>query len=391
MNARTSSAAYLVAARRTVLARIGGLHRQRRIEELSHPVVRALVADARFDAALVDALYLGNTTAGDNPARLVALAAGLAERATALTFDSDVASGLDAVIAAMRTVAAGDAEAIVAGGAESLSTAPWRIGRPTSLYATPRFIVAEPGHDGDPEASRKVLALEALATRRAITREAQDEWAMRQHMKAGRARMLRRLVREIVPLRANAEEARDQSAIDPTLEDIQGEAPYVEPNGTLTPANRSHSHDGAAFVLVVNERTWQRLGKPPALQLAAVANLGVPSREEAEAPIAALRRLRDVVGGLDPASLAAVEMAEASAAQAIALAGDLDIADDILNPTGGALVRGLPGAAAGAVLAVRLYHELVRTDEPAGSKRRGIAVVGAAGGLGLAALLETAG
>jgi acetyl-CoA C-acetyltransferase len=117
-------ASYIVAARRTALGRPGGLHKGRRIESLTAPVLLAALKDAHIEADAVDEIILGNTTAGDNPARLVGLAAGLGDNVPALTVDRQCASGLDAILLGMRAVALGEASVVVAGGAESLSTAP---------------------------------------------------------------------------------------------------------------------------------------------------------------------------------------------------------------------------------------------------------------------------
>src|SRR5689334_16667566 len=113
--------AYIVAARRTALGRPGGLHKSRRIESLTAPVVLAALADAGLDASAVDEIIFGNTTAGGNPARIIGLAAGLDDRVPALTVDRQSASGLDAILLGSRTVALGEAKVVIAGGGESIS------------------------------------------------------------------------------------------------------------------------------------------------------------------------------------------------------------------------------------------------------------------------------
>lgn len=231
--------AYIVAARRSALGRVGGLHRQRRLEDLAAPVIAAALKDAHLTPDRIDELVVGNTTHGGNPARLLALAAGLPETMPALTIDRQCSSGLDAILHAVRSIASGDAEIVIAGGAESLSTAPWRIARPRSLYQTPHFIMPErPGEDAQ-ELGHIWEPSEKLARRLSLSRMAQDAFAYKSHLKAEAAREQRRFVGEIVPLRAKAEEARDQSATAPRLEDFEQEAPFEEPSGTVTPANIS--------------------------------------------------------------------------------------------------------------------------------------------------------
>ncbi|HXF55438.1 MAG TPA: thiolase family protein [Hyphomicrobiaceae bacterium] len=387
MSATPSASAYIIAARRSALGRLGGLHRNRRLEELTAPVIAAVLADAKLAPDSVDEIVIGNASAGGNPARIIALAAGLPETAPALTIDRQCGSGLDAILTAIRTVTAGDAEVILAGGAESLSTAPWRIAKPRSLYQLPHFIGIDAHAETASEEPVAYEASEALARRLRISRREQDAFALKSHLKAESAREARRFVGEIVAIRANAEEARDQSAIGPSLEDIEREQPFVQPGGTLTPANTSLPHDGAAIVVVVSERIWQELGKPRALRLLAGAAQGVAPESEADAPIAAMQRLYARLNGFDRTAVSVVEMSEASAAQALALVRSLGIEEDVLNPDGGAIVRGHPLGASGAVLVVRLFSRLAR-NRAGGGGVYGIATQGAIGGLGLAALFE---
>ena len=203
--------AYIVAARRTALGRPGGLHRSRRIESLAAPVVQAALQDAKLEASAVDEIIFGNTTAGGNPARIVGLAAGLRDSVPALTVDRQCASGLDAILLGMRAVALGEARVVIAGGAESLSTAPWRVARPKSLFQTPRFIGLEPEDGETADTPHSVTASEELARRLGITRHRQDAYALHSHLRAEQAMSERRFVNEIVPLRLAADETRDES------------------------------------------------------------------------------------------------------------------------------------------------------------------------------------
>jgi acetyl-CoA C-acetyltransferase len=379
--------AYIIAARRTALGRIGGLHRNRRIAELAAPVVAAALEDCGLKPEQVDELIVGNATEGGNPARLIALASGLSETASAATIDRQCGSGLDAILSAARSVALGESEIAVAGGAESLSTAPWRIAKPKSLYHLPHFVGVEPVAA---EASDEVHPFEAsedLPRRLGISRARQDAYALHSHLKAEAARSARRFIGEIVPLRANAEEARDQSAVEPALEELGRLTPFLPPDGTLTPGNTSALHDGAAFVVVVSERTWMQLGKPSALRLLASAAQGVSPANEADAPVAAVKKLYGRLNGVAPEAIKLIEMSESSAAQAIALAEMLDIDESLINPDGGAVVRGHPLAAAGAVVVVRLFSGMVRAKNGS-SPRYGMATLGTIGGMGLAALFE---
>lgn len=379
--------AYIVAARRTALGRPGGLHRTRRIDALTVPVITALLKDAGVPAGEVQDLVLGNTSAGGNPARVVALAAGLDEGVSALTVDRQCASGLDAVLLAMRTVMLGEARVAVAGGAESLSTAPWRIAKPRTLFQTPRFI----SPDGDLDSDQgftfpSIAACEMLAQRRGITRSEQDMETLKAHLRADQARDDRRFVGEIVPLRTAAEEARDETSGVPEIDELAELEPLVPPDGTHTAANSASPRDGAAMVLIVSPDVYVELGKPPALRLLASATQGVGAGSEAAAPIIALEKALKPNGKAKPTPQV-IETSEASAAQALALARTPELGAASINPAGGAIVRGYPLGASGAVSLVRLFSDMVRTGDrkPANV---GAVTQGAAGGLGVAALFE---
>ncbi len=380
--------AYIVAARRTALGRIGGLHRSRRLEDLAAPVIAAALADCGLAATRVDEIIIGNATQGGNPARLIALAAGLPDHVPATTIDRQECSGLDAVIAACRLVGAGDAAVVVAGGAESPSTAPWRVAKPKSLYQLPQFLRFEPTEPQEGEEPDQIEASEEMSRALGIGRAQQDAWALRSHLKAGRSRDNRAFVGEIVPLRGNAEEARDQSAAEPSPEDLERLTPFLRPGGTLTPGNTSAAHDGAAMIVVVSESVWLDIGKPRALRLVGSAVRGVAPDREAAAPIEAMQTLYGRLEGFNPKDIGVVELSEASAAQALAFSARLGLDDAIVNPDGGAVVRGRPYGAAGAVLVVRLFTRMVRQAEAAGRISHGVATLGAAGGMGLAALFE---
>ncbi len=386
----STHAVVLISARRSAIGRVGGLHRSRRIEELSAPVLAAALDDACIAADRVEGLVLGNSTAGGNPARGIALAAGLSERAAATTIDSQCASGLEAILIAYRRIAMGDAGVLVAGGAESISTAPWRIARPRHPNQLPHFIGVEPATREATGDAHKFDASEALARQLNISREAQDEHALKSHLRAEVARDKRRFVGEILAIRSNPEDARDQSMTTPTADDLARLTAFVPPDGTLTPGNTSSLADAAAFTVLVSHKVWTELGRPPGLVLAGNAMLAASPEAEARALIAAFETM---LGRLDRgriADIGAVEMSEASAAQALAFVRLLNFDENVLNSDGGALVRGHPIAAAGTISVVRLFTRMIRSKET-GRPRLGAACQNAIGGLGIAALFESVG
>ena len=385
--------AVVVSARRTALGRVGGLHRLRRVEELAEPALKAALADAQCEAKDIAGLLVGNTGTGGNAARAIALAVGLSETAYAVTLDSQCASGLDAILDAIRRVSAGELEMLVAGGAESLSTAPWRIARPKNPYQTPHFTgYRAPGMEQGGGQAEAFEADEALARKLGISRQAQDGFVVQSQLVAEQARERRQFIGEIAGARATPEEMRDQSGAQLELEDLKELPPYHAPEGTVTAGNSSTLADGAAFAVVVSGSVWAALGRPKGLALVRSLACGVAPANAAGAGIFALDALlqRGVdKAARDVASLAAIETCEASAAEALAMIRGLRLSDGVLNAGGGALVRGLPLGAAGAVGFTRLYTRLVR--QPGGIGRLGAVTQRATGGIGVAAIFEAVG
>jgi len=380
--------AYIIAARRTALGRVGGLHSRRRIEDLAAPVISTALGDCRINPAIVDGLILGNATEVTNTARLVALASGLPEAANATTMDRQCASGLDAIVMACRLIMAGDAEVLVAGGAEALSTAPWRVARPKHLHQLPRFLGYEPLTSDATDEPQLFEASERLARDLKLPRDALDAVALRSHAAALAAREARRFIGEIVPMKQTPDETRDEQVRDVTIEDLASHAPFSG-SGPLTAGNTSPQADGAAVVIVVSPRLWAELGQPKALRFVRAASLGVVSDQEATAAIAATERLKRMENGIDIGALASIETSETSSAQLLAFARRFDIDVNAINRSGGAIARGHPLAASGAVLAVRLFTDLVQSPL-AGitGGARGLATLSAVGGLGTAAVFE---
>ena len=388
------SEAYIVAARRTALGRVGGLHARRRIDDLTGPVIRSVIGDSKINPALVDGLILGNATEISNPARLISLSSGLPETATAITIDRQCASGLDAIVQACRMIGSGEAEVMLAGGAESLSTAPWRVARPKHLHQLPRFIGLEPASADAAYEPNLFEASEHLARDAGISRAEQDQLALRSHLAALAARDAKKFVGEIVPLWNSTEEARDEMVRDLSLEDLERQTPFSGTGGMLTAGNTSAQADGAAMVLVISPRIWKDLGEPRALRLMTAATIGVAPDREAFGAISATQRLIGLHNDLDLSQVAAIETSETSAAQLIAFARQFGIDASGINSGGGAIARGHPFGAAGAVLVVRLFSQLVRAmsakGDEAGRGSLGLATLSALGGHGSAALFQAA-
>lgn len=360
--------AVIVAARRSPVAPRGGALAGHEVHDLAAPVIAALLADAGLPADAVDELILSNALgAGGNPARLAALAAGLGQDVAGLSIDRQCCGGLDALLLADALIDAGRHRVVIAGGAESYSRRPLRLrpdpqGGPPVAYDAPPFT---PWPDRDPDMAQ---AAQALALGRGLDREAQDRWAVASH-----ARALAAHLPEIVPM---AGLRRDPFArrLSPTL---AARARSVA--GSISTANMAVAADGAAFCLLVSDhlardlpgRRWRILSG---------ATLGDDPGCPGLAPVPAMRRAL-TQAGLGPADLAAAEIMEAFAVQAMACVAEIGLDPARVNRGGGALARGHPIGASGAVNAVRLCHELA-------PGQHGLAAIAAAGGLGSALVLR---
>ena len=353
---------WIIAARRTAVVPVGGGFRRLGVHDLAAPVIRACLADAGLGAQDVDEVILANALgAGGNPARLAALAAGLPERVAGLSLDRQCAGGLDAVVLARALVDSGAARIVVAGGAESYSRRPSRFatdpdGGAAVAYDRPPFT---PFPDRDPEMHD---AAAVLTQYMGYGRDRLDAWAVASHAKALAGRQALRA--EIVPVMAVLDDAFTR-VLTPAL---AARAKVLQ--GAITSANTAVAADAAAFVVVSRDA----LGPNPLRILAGATRGGVPDAPGL-APVVAVREVLRACG-IRAADLAMAEVMEAYAAQVLACVEVLGLDPAIVNPQGGALARGHPIGASGAILAVRLFHGL--------QQGRGLAAIAAAGGIGTA-------
>ncbi len=367
---------WIIAAKRTAVVPHGGAFDALSIEDLGAPVVRSLLASVGLVGGDVDDIIVSNALgAGGNPARRIALAAGLPERVAGLSIDRQCAGGLDAIVLARALVDSGAAQVVIAGGVESYSRRPLRAhtdpaGGPPVPYTQAPFT---PWPDRDPDVT---VAADALGQRLGIERTAQDNWSVNSHAKAlGYMQRMPQLLRdEIVPL---AGQVVDPFArrLTPAL------AARAKPlQGTITAANAAVAADGAAFVLVVSDRFAEgRFTAGKGVQILGGITLGDDPQMPGLAPVAAIRAvLRNA--GIEAQDITTAEVMEAYAVQAIACVNGAGLPAACVNQGGGALARGHPIGASGAVLAVRLFYQL--------HGGYGLAAIAAAGGLGTGLLVK---
>lgn len=362
--------AYIIAACRSAVVPRGGAFAALSLEALGAPVLQDALMQAGLAPELVDEVILSNAIGGGgNPARLVALAAGLPERVAGLSIDRQCAGGLDALLLARAMVQSGAAQVVVAGGVESYSRRPLRLrtfadGRPPEPYDQPPF---SPWPDRDPDMGE---AADRLAQSMGLSRAAQDAWAIESHAKALEATPYDG---EILPLEG---QIRDPFArrLTPAL------AARAKPvSGSITAANMAVAADGAAFCVVVSEKMYRQLGQ------GGIAVLGGATRGHAPdmpalAPVSAIQAA--LAGtGTPVTQINCAEVMEAFAVQAMACVQGAGLDPACVNRGGGALARGHPIGASGTVNAVRLFHELRARGGT------GLAAIAAAGGIATALIL----
>jgi acetyl-CoA C-acetyltransferase len=386
--------AIVVAARRTPIGRVGRSLKELTVEKLAAPVLNALVNDVGISPEQVDEVILGNAIGpGGNPARLALLEAGFPYTVPGLTVDRQCGSGLEAIHLAARLIQAGAAHIIIAGGVESVSTAPWRMEKPKSLYELPQFSHRArfaPDALGDPDMG---VAAETVAQTFGIDRDRQDRYALHSHQKAIAALQSGRFRQEMVPISLSSTTVVEQDECprsDLTLARLAKLPPAFVSGGTVTVGNACPINDGAAAVLLVSERMGRELGIRHGLRLVDTAAAGVDPTILGIGPVFAVRQLFQR-HDLAPEQIGRVEFNEAFAAQVLACLDELNLPEDIVNQGGGAIALGHPYGASGAILVTRLFHDMVhdRGHQSTLDNQLGLATLGIGGGLGLASLFES--
>jgi acetyl-CoA acetyltransferase family protein len=367
-----TEAVYIVDAVRTPVGRIGGALAHVRPDDLGATAVRALVSRVDgLDPGAVDDVHFGNGNgAGEdnrNVARMIALLAGLPTSVPGVTENRLCGSGLEAVAAASREIAAGDADLCIAGGVESMSRAPWVVAKPergyerddrTMVSTTLGWRLVNPQMPAQWTVPLGEGA-EILAERYGISRAVQDGFALRSQQRAAAAWRAGRFTGEVVPV-PGAPLERDESVRDTTLDGLGRLRPVFRPDGTVTAGNASPMNDGAAALLLAGERAAGVLGRRPLARIAARATTGVDPQLYGLGPVEAARRALARAGiGWD--DLAVVELNEAFAAQALACLTEWPELDRaVVNPNGGAIALGHPIGCSGARIMTTLVHELAR-------------------------------
>ena len=399
------SAAFLCDALRTPIGRYGGILASIRADDLGAVPLKALLArNPGLDPMAIDDVFYGcaNQAGEDNRnvARMSLLLAGLPVHVPGTTFNRLCGSGLDAVGSAARAIIAGELELVIAGGVESMTRAPFVLGKADSAFGRAqtledttmgwRFVNpkmhSQYGADSMPETGENV------ATDHGVNREDQDAFAFRSQQRAKRAQESGYFAREIVPVSLPGRKRGEtiEVAVDEhprpetTLEGLAKlKTPFREP-GTVTAGNASGINDGAAAMIIASEAAVKRFGLTPRARILGMATAGVPPRTMGIGPVPATRKLLARLG-LEIRDFDVIELNEAFAAQALACLRQLGLPDDAahVNPNGGAIALGHPLGMSGARLALTACHQLQVTQG-----RRALVTMCIGVGQGIALALE---
>jgi len=393
---------YVAAARRTPIGKVRGALATVRPDDLAALVIKELISGLpTLDPARIDDVYWGAANqAGEdnrNVARMAVLLAGLPDSVPGATVNRLCASGLEAFTMAARTIAAGEADVVLAGGSESMTRAPFVLPRPDD--SLPHKMELADTRLGwrlvNPLMSELngLLSMgqtaEEVATRYGIGRERQDEFALRSHRNAAAARGAGRFKDELVSVTTPAGavvEADEGIRADTSLEKLAALKPAFRKDGggSVTAGNSSPLNDGAAALVLVSERGLAGLGVEPLARYVAGASAGVHPDVMGIGPIPATEKAL-ARSGWKLADVETAELNEAFAAQSLAVIDGLGIDPAIVNPDGGAIALGHPLGCSGARIVTTLVHRMRRDG-----LRRGLATMCVGVGQGTAVLLEAA-
>lgn len=388
------SGIFIASAKRTPIGVLNGALSGLQAHELGAIAIRAALESAGVPADAVNETIMGQVLtagAGMNPARQAARAAGLPDSSTAFGVNQVCGSGLRAVALGYQQIFSGDAQVVVAGGQESMSLAPHvaslRAGKKLGDISFIDTVMRDGLTDAFYGYPMGVTA-ENVVRQCGLTREQQDEFALRSQLKASAAAREGRFAAEIVSVTVPGRkgdtviDADEFIRHDATLEGIVKVRPAFEKDGTVTAANASGVNDGAATLVLLSEAALAGHGAAPLARIVSWATTGLDPQVMGLGPIGASRKAVEKAGWTLE-SIDLWEANEAFAAQSLAVVSDLGIDPERVNVNGGAIALGHPIGASGARVLTTLLHEMVRRDV-----KRGVATLCIGGGMGIAMCVE---
>ena len=382
---------------RTGIGTFGGALKDTPATDLGATVGKEVLSRSGIEGEQVDQVIVGNILSagqGMNPGRQVGIKAGLPVETPGMTLNRMCGSGLQAIVSAAQEVALGDAEVVMAGGVENMDAAPfllpkgrygYRMGMPDAkiqdhMVYDGLWDVFNDYHMG--------ATAENVAERYNVSREEQDAYALRSHQRAAKSIEEGYFAEQIVPVELKQKRETVQFTDDEHVRKDANEQsfsklkPAFTKEGSVTAGNASGINDGAALALVSSSRKAEQLGMPVAGRLVSAAVAGVDPSIMGVGMIPASQQAMKKAG-LTVDDLDIVEANEAFSSIAVTVGRELGVPDEKMNPMGGAVALGHPIGATGAILVVKILHELARTNG-----RYGLVTLCIGGGMGIAAIFE---
>jgi acetyl-CoA C-acetyltransferase len=389
----------IVEAVRTAIGKMGGTLKDIEADQLAARVIRELLDRTGLEGDQVNEVILGQakqSTDAPNLARVAALRAGLPEEIPGYTVHRQCGSGLQSINNAAQQIQCGLADILIAGGAESMSTAPYYIRGARFGLAAGNGVLLDPNTESQPRSQPPEmygyhltmgLTAENLAEKYEITRQEQDQYAFMSQTRALQAIKAGKFSEEIVPFQIKTKRDTLQFEVDEhprktSLEKL-GELPAVfKKEGTVTAGNSSGRNDGACAVLLMSEKEAAKRGLRPKARILAQAAAGVSPKIMGIGPVpSTLKALK--LAGLQMKDIDLIELNEAFAAQTLAVIKELNLPVDKVNVNGGAIALGHPLGATGAILMTKLLNEMERRES-----RYGLVTLCIGGGQGISTIVE---
>jgi len=386
---------YIVGAARTPIGKFGGSLAKMPASDLGALVIRKVLERAGVQAEQVSEVILGQVLTagvGQNPARQAAMKAGLPNMIPSMTINKVCGSGLKAAMLGAQAIANGDSDIVIAGGQESMSLSPhammgsrdgYRMGDAKlvdTMIVDGLWDVYNQYHMG--------VTAENVAKEYAVTREEQDEFAVKSQNKAEAAQKAGRFADEIIPVEIASRKGPvifkddEYPRHGATMDAMKALKPAFDKNGSVTAGNASGINDGAAVVVLASSRKVKELNLKPIAKIKAFASAGVDPKYMGMGPVPASKRCLSRAGW-EPKDLDLMEINEAFAAQAIAVNRQMGWDTAKVNVNGGAIALGHPIGASGCRVLVTLLHEMQKRGA-----KKGLASLCIGGGMGVALAVE---
>ena len=388
---------FILSAVRTPIGKFGGSLAAMTAADMGVVAAKAAMERARVRPGQVEESIFGNARqagGGPNPARQISIRSGVPQEVPAYTVNKACASGIKSIALGFQEIAIGNLDCVLAGGTESMSRVPYYLdGARWGYRLGNQDLVDGMYRDGFFCPMAKIVmgeTAEILAEQYKITRDEQDQFALRSQTRAASAIDAGKFQNEVAPVTLESKKgaqtfSRDEHPfVGATLEKLGKLAPVFSKTGTVTAGNSSGITDGAAAVVLAGEDFIKKNGLKPLARIMAVTSAGVDPRIMGIGPVPALRKM-EAKHKLRLSDFDLVELNEAFAAQVIACDRELHFDHAKLNVNGGAIALGHPIGCTGTRITVTLLHELIRRKA-----KRGVATLCVSGGMGMALAIESA-